>query len=182
MDFEQSKTYANLQNAYQWELTVSTRYDIFADTARQEELIEIGNIFDTTAINEKEHARIWLRQLNSGTLPDTTQNLLEGVQLETHSANDLYRLYARTALEEGYSDLAALFSGVANIELNQSLRFQTQYEHMMRNQVFCKNVATLWICMQCGNIMSGICAPEICPVCGFPQGYYRVFVETDINQ
>lgn len=89
--------------------------------------------------------------------------------------NQLYREYARIANEEGYANIEALFNGVANIDLNHGLQLDVQYNDVIRNQVFCKPRETLWICMQCGNILSGLCAPEICPVCGFPQGYYRVY-------
>ncbi|MDF2945123.1 MAG: hypothetical protein K0S01_3981 [Herbinix sp.] len=175
MDFQQSRTFSNLQNAYNFELMVSTTYQIYADRARSEDYIEIGNIFDVTARNEKEHARIWLRILNDGTLPTTERNLLVSSEIEAEAGNVTYREYARVAREEGYNDIAALFNGVANIELNHNLRFRTSYENVVRGEVFCKPVETLWICMQCGNIMSGVCAPEICPVCGFPQGYYRLY-------
>jgi len=178
MEFQQSKTYNNLLSAYNFELMVSTTYQIYADRARDEDYIEIGNLFDITAKNDKEHARIWLRNLNNGTVPTTEQNLLSSSEVDAEAGNDTYREYARVAREEGYNDIAALFNGVANIELNHSLNFRTNYENVVRGEVFCKPVETLWICMQCGNIMSGICAPTICPVCLFPQGYYRLF-DTD---
>jgi rubrerythrin len=174
MDFQQSKTYNNLLNAYQRDLMSGTLYSIYSDRARLDGYIEIANIYDITGRNEKEHARIWLRQLNSGNLPDTQTNLLNSANDEL-SDGDLYREYARVAREEGYNDLASLFNGVANIELNHDLRFRSLYDNIVRNEVFCKPQETLWICMQCGNIMSGTCAPEVCPVCGFPQGYYRVY-------
>lgn len=174
MDFQQSKTYSNLVKAYQYELFASTYYLLNADQARLEGYIEMGNIFDVTARNEKEHGRIWQRQINGGTLPNTEQNLLDSSNLEVEAVA-FYREYAKTATEEGYTDIARLFNGVANIELNHDLNFRTQYDNLLRGEVFCKPQETLWICMQCGNIMSGTCAPEICPVCGFPQGYYRVY-------
>lgn len=181
MDFQQSKTYINLQSAYGWELNVSTRYEIYGDQAREEQFIEIANNFDIVSKNEKEHARIWLKQLNNGAVPNTETNLNDCAKLEDYSGNTMYRDYARVALEEGYNDIAALFSGVANIELNHNLRFRTEYDNVVNGQVFCKSEPILWICMQCGNILNGNCAPEICPVCGFPQGYYRAFLESDIR-
>jgi rubrerythrin len=87
----------------------------------------------------------------------------------------MYRDFARVAQEEGYNDLAALFNGVANIELNHNSIFQRHLNDINSNRVFCKEESTLWICMQCGNIMNGACAPEVCPVCGFPQGFYRLY-------
>ena len=174
MDFQQSKTYLNLLSAYQSELISTSFYLLNADRARDEGFNEIGDIFDTISRNEKEHARIWQRNLNNQVLPNTEQNLLDSANREIDVA-ELYRDYASTALSEGYSDIAALFKGIANIELNHDLIFRTQYNNVVSEQVFCKPTQILWICMQCGNIMNGVCAPEICPVCGFPQGYYRPY-------
>lgn len=175
MDFQQSKTFSNLLTAYEWEANVTGKYSIFADTARQEGFIEIGNVFDTTARNEKEHARIWLRRLNNGNLPSTSDNLTYSAKLETYAGNNMYRQFANTAKEEGFNDIAALFNGVANIELNHDLNFESLNRNIANNEVFCKNQDELWICMACGNIMNGACAPEICPVCGYPQGYYKLY-------
>ncbi len=162
-------------SAYNAELMSATRYLIYGDRARQEGYIEIGNIYDTTARNDKEHARIWLRRINEGLLPTTEQFLLASIEESTYSANELYREYARIAREEGYNDIAALFNGVANIDLNHSLVFRNLYESFVHDEVFCKPTRTLWICLQCGNILSGECAPLICPICGFPQGYYWLY-------
>ncbi len=175
MDFQQSRTYQNLLNAYQIEAELNTRYEIYADQARLEGYIEIATIYEATARNEKEHARIWMRRLNEGTLPNTEQNLQNSYDQETDLGNSLFREYARIARDEGYNDIAALFNGVANIELNHDLQFRTLHDRMIRGELFCKPTESLWICMQCGNILSGLCAPEICPVCSFPQGYYRLY-------
>lgn len=175
MDFQQSRTYQNLLQAYENELLSSARYLIYEDIARNEGYIEIGNIYETTARNDKEHARIWLRRINQGTLPNTATVLQESIQVESEMAGEMYQEFARVAREEGYSDIAALFSGVANIGYNHGFQFTELYENVENNQVFCKPEPTLWICMQCGNVMSGECAPVICPVCGFPQGYYRLY-------
>lgn len=174
MDFQQSQTYKNLISAYDRELSASTIYSIFSDRAITEDFIEISNIFTAVAKNEKEHARIFLRRINNGQIPPTVDNLSSSAVFELETA-ELYRAYAQTAQDEGYTDLAAIFNGIANIELNHNLFFQTQYSNIISNEVFCKPESTLWICMQCGNILSGNCAPEVCPICGFPQGYYRVY-------
>lgn len=174
MEFQQSKTYSNLQSAYERELMTSTLYNIFGDRAFGEEFIEISNIFYIISKYEKEHGRIFLQNLNSGTVTDTQQNLQFSANFELETAN-LYREYADTALAEGYTDISALFNGIANIELNHNLNFSTQYNDVITNQVFCKEEDTLWICMNCGNIMGGTCAPAICPICAFPQGFYRVY-------
>lgn len=174
MDFQQSQTYKNLLASYEAKLQTSTYYSICSDRAAMENYIEISNLFTTTTRNEKEHARIFLRRINNGQLPSTVDNLNASLNLGSESA-ELYRKYAQVANEEGYSDIAALFNGIANIELNHNLQFRTQYTNLLNDQVFCKPVNTLWICMQCGNIMSGNCAPNVCPICGLPQGYYRVY-------
>lgn len=181
MDFQQSRTYQNIREAYNWKLQTATLYSLFADRARQEDYIEIGNIYDILSRNEREHARIWWRQLNNGILPTTADNLNHSIQIENESGYNLYREYAQIAEEEGYAEIAALFSGIANIELDHSITLQVQYENVLKGEVHCKPTVRLWICMQCGNILSGECAPETCPVCGFPQGYYRVYTEHEVT-
>lgn len=178
MDFQQSRTFANLQTAFDYELMATGRYQLYGDRARREGYIEISNVFNTVASQELAHAVIWLRQLNAGSLPTTQENLETALALEDYIGNNAYREYARVAREEGYDDIAALFNGVANIQLNYDLAFQNFLNDMITNQLFCKENEVLWICINCGNIMSGNCAPEICPVCFFPQGYYRVFNNT----
>ena len=173
MDFIDSKTYQNLETAYKTELMCSSKYLIYGDIARQEGYIEIGNIYDITARNEKEHARIWLRRINEGSLPTTSENLQESIKTESYNASHMYQNFASVAKEEGFDDIASLFSGVANIEYNHLTNFQNQYDNLVSGKLFCNPNETLWICMQCGNILSGPCAPDICPICGFPQGFYR---------
>jgi rubrerythrin len=175
MDFQQSRTYQNLLQAYENELLSTTKYLIYQDITRNEGYIEISNIYETVARNNKEHARIWLRTINQGTLPDTTTVLQESIQIESENASNMYQEFAAIAVEEGYPEIASLFSGVANIDYNHEFQFRTIYENVVNNQVFCKPETTLWICIQCGNVMSGECAPVICPVCKFPQGFYKLY-------
>ncbi len=175
MDFQQSRTYTNLRIAYEDKLSVTSKFLIYRNIAKDEGYIEIAHIYETTASQDLEHARIWLRQINQGTLPSTEEVLLDSIQLENAPAGGMYQEFARIALEEGYNEIANLFSGIANIDFNHGTEFKIQYDNVIQNQVFCKPNERLWICMQCGNIMSGLCAPAICPVCGFPQGYYRPF-------
>jgi len=180
MDFQDSRTYANLQAAYNSELMSSSQYEIDSNKARREGYIEISDVFSTIAGQESAHAVIWSQILNNGSTPSTEQNLTNAVQYETYVANEMYPEFARIADEEGYSDIASLFKGVANIELIHEAEFNNLSENVTNNQVFCKTVAVLWICTNCGNVLSGICAPEICPVCGFPQGYYKVYVNVNV--
>lgn len=175
MDFKQSRTYANLQKAYELELMQSTVYSIYGDIARQAGYQEIASVYEIFQRNNKEHARIWLRQMNEGILPTLEEALVASSQVENYKGNQLYREYANIARDEGYTNLESLFNGIANIDLNHGLQMERNYNNLVRNQVFCKPQPELWVCMQCGNIMNGLCAPEICPVCGFPQGYYRLY-------
>lgn len=175
MEFQQSQTYQNLQNAFERELMLSALFSIYSDISRRDGYQQIGDIYDVFSRNNKDHARIWLRRLNEGTLPDTAQVLAMSSEAETYNGTQLYREYSRIAREEGYTDIESLFNGVGNIDLNHGLQLETQYDNVVRNTVFCKEQPTLWICMQCGNLLNGECAPEICPVCGFPQGFYRLY-------
>lgn len=175
MEFQQSRTYANLQNAYERELMLSTLFTIYSDISRREGYQQIGNVYTTFSRNNKEHARIWLQQMNMGNLPTTAESLAFSSEAENFNGNQLYREYAQIANEEGYNEIEALFNGIGNIDLNHGLQLEIHYNNVIRDNVFCKEQPTLWICMQCGNIMSGLCAPEICPVCGFPQGFYRTY-------
>jgi rubrerythrin len=173
MDFQQSQTFINLQTAYEDELRSNAKYGLFSKFARQEVLLEISYIFDTASRNEQFIAER-LHNIISGGSTSTLQNLLEANNDELTESN-AYREYARIAREEGYTDIASLFSGMANIKLNHNNTFQTVIEEIQYNELFCKPEEDLWICLGCGNILSGTCAPEICPICGYPQGYYQVF-------
>lgn len=164
--------------AYEKELMISTQNLIKADTARNEGYIEIGVVYDTTAKHNKEHARIWLRQLSEGTLPTTLENLQESAEDELEMSNVVYQEFARVAREEGYDQIAGLFSGVGNIDQNQHAEFRVLAGDLALGDFFCRTKDILWVCMQCGNIMQAKCAPRICPVCGFPQGYYSEYVPT----
>ncbi len=177
MDFKQSQTYLNLITSYEKELLQIAKCLVYVDIANKEGFIEIGNIYNTTARNSKAHARTWLRNINEGNLPVTTENLSESAASELFMANKMYPEFMETALKEGYNDIAALFSGIANIDFNHSSRFDILYKDVINNEFFCKPESTLWICMECGNVLSGNCSPKICPICGFPQGYYRLFDE-----
>lgn len=178
MDFKQSKTYQNLQLAFHGELMSSTRYQINGIRARQEGYIQIGNVFEIISGFEREHAIIWLRLINEGTLPSTLENLIEASAAEDEKGNGSYRQYAEVARQEGFNEIAALFDGVANIELNHDVIFQNFADDIKENEVFCKKTEVLWICVNCGNILGGVCAPAVCPICGFPQGYYQVYDTT----
>ncbi len=172
MDFQSSQTYSNLQNAYRNELETSTKYEMFGDQAREESLIEVSNIFNNIAENQIFIAqRLW-RLINDGNTT-TLENLRDAASDEEYAERELYREYSRVALEEGYNELSQLFNGIANIKLNHTVVFQTTATELETNTMFCREEEGLWLCLGCGNILSGLCAPEICPICGKPQGYYQ---------
>lgn len=173
MEFRESRTYRNLLRAYEDELLLSGRFELYGEIAANDGFITISRLYQTIASQDLEHARIWLRAIYEGDLPSTATNLIESANAENALAGDQYQEYVQVAREEGYDHIAALFAGIANIDYNHSTLFLQQYDNVISDQVFCKPETTVWICMQCGNIMSGLCAPDICPVCGFPQGYYR---------
>ncbi len=175
MDFQQSKTYQNLQSAFEYELQSQAKYDIFGVKASKEILLGISFTFETVSRNNRFIAERLRNIINGGEL-NTEQNLEEATENENYAGNIMYRDFSRVAREEGYGDIAALFSGIANIKLNHQLTFQTYLGEIRTNTLFCKNEEKLWICLGCGNILSGLCAPEICPICFYPQGYYELFL------
>lgn len=172
MDFGQSQTFRNLEAAYEVELMANGKYGLYAKRASQEDLIEISLLFDTVSRNEQFIAER-LRRIIHATTPDTTQNLIESRD-DVLMESNLYREFARTAIEEGYSEYASLFSGIANIMLSHHNAFENMIKDIERGELFRKNQEGLWQCLGCGNIMSGLCAPNICPICGYPQSYYQL--------
>jgi rubrerythrin len=172
MDFQQSRTYQNIINAYEEQLRLNAKYELFAKRAYQEDLLGIRLSFNDVARNEQFIAERLRRILFDGD-PDTLQNLIEARDEES-ADSDFYRDYARVAMEEGYNDISSLFSGIANIKLNHNALFASYVTAIQSNTLFCKPGESLWICLGCGNIMSGPCAPEICPICEYPQGYYEL--------
>ncbi len=174
MDFQQSQTYQNVQRALDYELRSLALFQLFAKFAEQEVLIEIENIFQTIAGNNGFIAER-LRRIIFGENTPTLVNLQEALRYEEDADRDIYRTSARIANQEGYHDIASLFNGIGNIKLNHSSMLQVQMMNIQDNQQFCKPNPALWVCMGCGNILNGECAPDICPICGYPQGYYRLY-------
>jgi rubrerythrin len=175
MDFQQSQTYKNLQNAYAELLQSCTKYNIFSIRAEKEVYIGIENIFSVASRNERFISEK-VRSLLLGGIPSTYQNLVEARD-EGSSNSELFRQYARMAGDEGYNDISSLFSGIANIMLNHTASFQNVIDDINNNQLFCKENRVLWVCLGCGNILAGECAPSVCPICGYPQGYYQIYLQ-----
>lgn len=177
MEFQHSKTYRNLQKALEGELMTCARYRVYGEKAKKEGYQQISEIFYETSGNEQEHAEIWMRILNDGKMPETIDNLKSACKGENYEWTKMYREFAETAKEEGYDEIARLFRGVGGIEKHHEYRYRQLAENMECGKVFCKNGNVVWICMNCGNIYTGKCAPEKCPVCGHPQGYFKLNCE-----
>lgn len=177
MDFKESKTYQNLQKAFEGELKASTKYAIYGNKARDDGYIQIGSIFDETSGNEREHAEIWLKKLNCGKVPSTLENLIDSYTGENYEWTSMYKEFARVARAEGFCDIASLFDSVGNIERHHDMRFKKLAKNIQNNQVFCKAETTIWLCTNCGNLIWDRCAPNFCPVCGYPKSYYQVNCE-----
>jgi rubrerythrin len=176
-NFTNSQTYKNLLNAFNIELIANGKYNLNANRARRDGYQQIGDIFDETSRNEQEHANIWLRFILQGETPTTLSNLQEAAIQENYEGTDLYLQYAETARQEGYTDIGNMFEGIAVIERHHYFRFNQLAQSIENNQVFCKPNSTVWVCMICGNLVWDECAPEICPICGYPQGYYEINCE-----
>ncbi len=174
MEFRESRTYLNLQTALENELRSNALYSMYRKTADHEVLLDISSVFDTISRNSQFIGERLRQILNEGTT-NTYQNLQDAANRESFVASNIYSESSRIAKEEGYDDLASLFNGIANIKLNHYSTFQTLIDNMNNNELFCKKEDNLWICMGCGNIIGGLCAPVICPICGYPQGYYQIF-------
>lgn len=172
MDFESSQTYKNLQKAFEGECKASGKYLVYGASAKDQGYEELANIFLETSSNEKEHAEIWLRVLNRGTLPDIKTDLQDAIKGESYEWRTMYQEFANVARQEGYEEIANLFDGVGMIERHHDYRYQKFLDMISNYTYFCKNEPIMWICLNCGNIYWGKCVPEKCPVCNYPQGYY----------
>ncbi len=169
-NFTNSQTYKNLIDSYNRDLMESAKYQMSGDYAGREGYHQISNIFHATSGNER-----WLRFIiQSDELPSTLSNLQNAAQEVYYEGTDLYMQYAQTAREEGYTDIANTFEAVALIERHHYFTFNKLAENIQTNQVFCKPNSVVWICLACGNLVWDECAPEICPVCQYPQGYYQI--------
>ena len=173
-DFRESNTFKNLQAAFDGETKASTKYAIYGRKAKEEGYIQIGNIFEETSGNEREHAEIWMKLMKDGEVPPTFDNLQDAYSGEDFEYTRMYPGYAEEAMREGYPEIARLFEGVARIEQHHNARYRKLAQNIMNDTVFCKNSNVVWICLNCGNLYYGECAPDPCPVCGYPQGYYQL--------
>ena len=172
-----SKTEANLQAAFAGESQARNKYTYFASKARKEGFVQIAAIFEETAKNEQEHAKIWFKLLNGGEISSTAENLLAAAEGENYEWTDMYDTFAKEAREEGFDKIAELFEGVAAIEKEHEERYRKLLANVKGDLVFSKEGDAVWQCSNCGHIVVGKKAPEVCPICAHPQAYFQVRAE-----
>ncbi len=167
-----TQTEKNLQTAFAGESQARNKYTYFASVAKKAGFEQIAEIFLKTADNEKEHAKMWFKEL--GELGDTAQNLLAAAEGENYEWTDMYAGFAETAEKEGFSDLAIKFRLVAAIEKTHEERYRALLKNVETSEVFAKSSVTVWECRNCGHLVVGVKAPEMCPTCAHPKSYFEV--------
>ncbi len=177
MELKGSKTEANLMAAFAGESQARNKYTYYASKAKKEGYEQIAAIFEETANNEKEHAKLWFKALHNGDVPDTLTNLKDAASGENFEWTDMYKEFAETAKEEGFNDIARLFQQVGEIEKHHEERYLKLVENMENELVFKRGEEKVWICRNCGHITVGKDAPAICPVCKHPQSYMEIKAE-----
>ena len=173
MELKGSRTEENLKTAFAGECQARTKYTYFASKAKKEGYEQIADIFMETAENEKEHAKIWFKLLNDGEIPDTKTNLLNAADGEAYEWTDMYDEFAKVAEEEGFTKIANLFKQVGEIEKHHEERYRKLLKNIEDELVFSSEGDTIWICRNCGHIVVGKKAPNVCPVCNHPQSFFE---------
>ena len=174
MNLKGTKTEKNLMEAFAGESQARNKYSFFASKARKEGYVQIANIFEETAANEKEHAKIWYKYLHGGEVGTTADNLLDAAEGENYEWTDMYDRMAKEAREEGFLEIAARFEMVAKIEREHEERYKKLLANVKEGLVFSKDGDTIWQCRNCGHLHIGKMAPEICPVCAHPKAYFQL--------
>ena len=176
MGLKGSKTEQNLLSAFAGESQARNKYTYYASKARKEGYNQIASIFEETANNEKEHAKIWFKLLHDG-MPSTTENLKDAADGENYEWTDMYAKFAKEAKEEGFDKIAYLFEAVGKIEKEHEERYRKLLENLENGSVFEKDGEVYWICQNCGHIHKGKTPPKVCHVCAHPQSYFEVRAE-----
>jgi len=171
-----TKTEKNLMEAFAGESMARNKYTYFAAKAKKEGFEQISAIFEETAGNEKEHAKMWFKLLCGGEVPSTVENLKAAAAGENGEWTDMYKRMAEEAKEEGFDKIAVLFENVAKIEKEHEERYLALLENVNNSQVFSKKEKSVWICRNCGHIVDSASAPQICPTCDHPQAYFELRV------
>ncbi len=172
MELKGSKTEANLLTAFSGESQARNKYTYYASKAKKDGYVQIAQLFEETANNEKEHAKMWFKLLHDDGIPTTVENLKDAADGENYEWTEMYAEFAETAKEEGFDRIATLFKMVGDIEKEHEERFKKLLSNIQDGVVFSKDNDIVWICSNCGHIHIGKKAPEICPVCAHSQAYF----------
>ena len=176
-DLKGTKTLENLLYAFAGESMARNKYTYFASQARKDGYVQIAEIFEETAANEKERAKMWFKLANGGKIDGTMENLAAAAAGENEEWTQMYAEFAKVAKEEGFDHIAFLFEGVAAVEKEHEERYLKLLENVKEGKVFKKEEAVKWHCGNCGHVYEGDEAPEVCPVCAHPKSYFRVKAE-----
>lgn len=172
MELKGSKTEQNLMTAFSGESQARNKYTFYASKAKKEGYNQIAQLFTETAGNEKEHAEIWFKLLHGDAIPDTLTNLADAAAGENYEWTDMYANFAKVAHEEGFEKIAKLFEMVGAIEKEHEERYLALKASLENGTVFARETEQVWVCSNCGHIHIGTHAPQVCPVCAHPQGYF----------
>ena len=174
MELKGSKTEANLMTAFAGESQARNKYTYYASQARKDGYEQIAEIFEETASNEKEHAKMWFKLLHDGKVPDTVSNLKDAVSGENYEWTEMYSSFAQIARSEGFDKIAYLFEEVGKIEKEHEERYLTLLKNINDETIFEKKEEKIWICRNCGHVYVGTKALDVCPVCSHPKSYMEV--------
>ena len=177
MELKGSKTEQNLMTAFAGESQARNKYTFFASQAKKDGYEQIATIFQETADNEKEHAKLWFKLLNGGAIGSTEENLKAAAAGENYEWTDMYAEFAKTAKEEGFTRIAYLFEEVGKIEKEHEERYLKLLENVKEGKVFEAGEVKIWKCRNCGHIVVGTSAPEVCPVCNHPKAFFEIKAE-----
>ena len=173
MELKGSKTEKNLWEAFAGESQARNKYTYYASKAKKDGYEQIAELFTRTADNEKEHAKLWFKLLHGGAVPSTIENLKDAAAGENYEWTDMYANFAKTAKEEGFDHIAYLFEGVAKIEKEHEERYKKLLNNIEQELVFSNDGDTIWVCRNCGHVVIGKKAPEVCPICAHPKSYFE---------
>ncbi len=177
MNLKGTKTEKNLMEAFAGESQARNKYTYYASKAKKEGFEQIAAIFEETAGNEKEHAKMWFKLLQGGDIKSTSDNLLDAANGENFEWTDMYAAFAKDAKEEGFDHIAFLFEEVGKIEKRHEERYRALLENVKEETVFKKETPVMWICRNCGHVHYGEEAPTVCPVCAHPKAYFEMLSE-----
>ena len=174
MELKGSKTEANLMTAFAGESQARNKYTYYASKAKKDGYEQIAAIFEETANNEKEHAKLWFKELHGGEVPSTIDNLKDAANGENYEWTEMYKEFAETAREEGFDQIARLFEMVGEIERHHEERYKDLLDKVENNKVFHKEEEVIWICRNCGHVYYGKDALKVCPVCKHPESFMEL--------